>query len=421
MQPITRPFLERQDLPILLLAWLLPATFLLLAPAYQIWPGVWFSHANPVEPSGTWTHQVWPLTLLLAFVAAVACCALQMIGKRGMLIALSFCSVFVIVLALFSPGRPSNGAFQLVLLMGLMAFSVYSRKHAKLGIGAGLCASALLAIGPQTVPFAALAMVWFAGDWAADRGEDGGTINRKTIYFGYSIASGTIILSISSLPDWASGSFSCGPLSMAHTAPTVLAGLGLAHLARTTTEFAALQQRLACIAFVGLIALSGSVAANPTCLVSATSAVEALWAHKFGLLNLLNSNPRSAYILLATPMIGVASAGFAVLKNDGPYGTDRAAWALMLGSLLTAILVLFVDVRLAIYANALAIIPCAYFVLTVGRFTQMGRPTSFAGVLFIVVWLSGMNLTHVGVAKYVLPGSSEGSSQSALTPQRSRF
>ncbi|MEM1199688.1 MAG: hypothetical protein AAGI06_10305 [Pseudomonadota bacterium] len=303
------------------------------------------------------------------------------------------------------------------MLMGLMAFSVYARKDAKLGIGAGLCASALLAISPQTVPFAALAMLWFAIDWATDRGEHGGVANQKTRYFGYSIVSGTIILNLSSLHDWASTSSSCGPLSMAHTAPVVLAGLGLAHLARTTNEFAELRQRLGCITFVALIAISASFAANPTCLVSAASTIDALWTQKYGLLSVLNNNPRGAYILLATPIIGMGAAAVALISNLGPQGAGRAAWALLLSFLLTAIVILITDVRLATYANALAIIPCAYFVLMVGGLTRMGRPTSLAGALFIVVWLSGMNITHVVVAKYVLPGEFEGNAQSTLSPQ----
>lgn len=415
MQPITRAYLDRQDLPILFLAWLLPATFLLLTPAYPVWLGAWFSAQNRFVMDGAWafSSQVWPLTLLLAFIAATACCAVYLIGKRGMLIALSFCSGSVIVLAQFAPGQVSGGAFQIVLLMGLLAFSLGAGRVAKLGIGAGLCASALLAIGPQTVPFAALAVVWFAIDWAADRGERGGLIDQKTQYFGYSIASGTIVLGIPSLTEWANGSVSCGPLALTQIAPAVLAGLGLAHLSRVTTEISTLRKRLGCIGLVALIALTGSLAINATCLVTAGSKAETLWAHKFGLLSLLANDPRTAYVLLATPIIGLGAACFALLREQFR-GPERLGWGLMLGCLFTAIVVLILDVRLAIYANALAIIPCAYFTQVIGAITRTSRPTPFAGALFIIVWLSGMNITHSLLATYALTDSSVVRTQSAV-------
>ncbi len=410
MQPIARVSLDRQDLPILFLAWLLPATFLLLAPTHQIWPGAWFSSDSSVGTTISWTNQVWSLALLLTFIAAAACCALQLIGKRGMLIALSFCSVSVVVLAPFVPDRSGVDAFQLVLLMGLMAFSVYGRQMAKLGIGAGLCASALLVAAPQTAPFAVIAAIWFAGDWAVNRGEHGGLVTQKTLCFGYSIASGTFVLGVSYQPDWAVASLSCGPGSPAYLAPAIVAGLGLAHLAKTATEFSSLRKRLGCIGFVALLALTGSLAINPDCLLTATHQQGSFLLETFSLFSVLSRDPHSAYILLATPAIGVGAASIAILREGG-----RSAWALMLGSLIAAIVVLIIDVRWAIYANGLAVIPCAYLVILVGEFTRRSRPTPFAAVAFLVVWLSGMNITHNLVAKYVLPGSSAALTHSTLS------
>ena len=406
MQPAGRKALVRQDLPILFLAWLFPATYLLLAPLYQSWPGPRFSSENWIGMVHTWDflQSAWPLALLFAFIAGVACSSLQMIGKRGMLIALSFCSVCVIVLGHFVPGRPGTAAFHLVLLMGLMAFSVYARQAAQLGTGAGLCASALLASGPETVPFAMIAIAWFAGEWVAGRGEHGASISRKTLCFGYSVAAGTTIIAVLSHPGWAVASFSCGPMSMAHLAPAVVAGLGLAYLARNTADFPTVRRRLGCISFVALGALSGSLAANPTCLVSIFGALDGLWTQKFGLFALLAQDPRTAYVVLATPVIGLSAACVAALRRTSD-GTERSSWVLMLGFLLSALLLMIFDVRLAVYANALAIIPCAHFAVSVGAFMRKSRPTLVAAAVFFVVWLSGMNITHSFIGHSVLPGA----------------
>ncbi len=401
MQPATRELLFRQDVPVLFLAWLVPAALLLLFTVQQGWTG---SIPTAELPALSLVDYVWPLALLFALIAAVACSALQIIGKRGMLVALTYCALSLTILGHFTPGAPSFGAFQLVLLTGLLAFCLYSRQITVLALGAGLTAAALLATGLEALPFVVAATAWIAADWVVSRGEPGTKTNQKTLWFGYSFASGTIILGVLASPGWSLASTGCGPLSLAQFVPASLVGLGLAHLAASTTEFSTVQNRSYGIGMLVLIAGCGLVATSPSCVMSPSLGViggvgmSPALGFEFGLLTLFAQDRSSAYILTATPLIGLVAACTAAWA-DRP---QRSAWALLLACLLAAMVLMAISPQFALFANALAIVPCAWLTLLVGRYTRTKRPTPFAGAIFVLVWLSGMNLTHSMIGTHLV-------------------
>ena len=419
MQPAARKLSFRQDLPLLFLAWLVPAALMMLFAARQARPdGLFPINSHPelspfggalsvLAPAQAVFGHIWPLLLLFTFIVGVACCSLQMIGKRGMLVSLAYCTVSLTVLAQFAPGTGALGALQLVLLISLLAFCLCSRHAAELAIGAGLCSTAMLATGLDMMPFVVVATIWFAIEWAFTGEEPGDNSSQKTVYFGYSFAIGTVVLGLTASPGWNLSSTVCGPLSLIHLLPAVLAGIGLAHLATSTVEFSKPGQRMCGLGFLVIIVCCGVVAANPNCVLPTLAGLltgTATWpwgqglGAQSGLLALLARDPLSVYTLCATPVIGVFACGYAALGRR----PSRSAWMLVSACLLLSSLLMMFETKFAIYANALAILPCAWLTLAAGQINRTKAPTLLGGALFLMVWLAGMNAIHSLIGTHVV-------------------
>ena len=185
MRPVAQRMSFREDVPVLFLAWLAPTIVLLFFSVQQVWGGGLanlLSHRDAFsmpEIAKTLTGYVWPLFLLFTLTIGIACQARQVSGKRGMLVAATYCAVSMTVLAHFAPGNMALNAFQLVLLISLLGFSLYARQAPRLAIGAGLCAAALLATGFAMAPFVLAAAIWFGAEWAVDPYEAGGSSSQK--------------------------------------------------------------------------------------------------------------------------------------------------------------------------------------------------------------------------------------------------
>lgn len=417
MRPATQRMSFREDVPILFLAWLVPAILLLLLSAQQGWVGAMFSiEGLPKHPSlrdafsitvgaQTIVEYVWSLFLLLTLITGIACQSLQVSGKRGMLIAVTYCAVCLTVLAHFAPGNVALNAFQLVLLISLLGFCLYSRQAPELAIGAGLCAAAMLATGFVMIPFVLAAATWIAAEWALNASEKGESSSQQTSYFGYYFASGTIFLGLFADAGWSPVSPACGPDSLPHVIPAALAGIGLAHLANNALESSGPKHKLGCLGFLTIAVSISIVAINPSCVFSTSfgSMSETGWpwgqGTDRGLFALFTQDSLAAYTITATPLIGLCAACYAATASQ----QQRSAWSLLLGSLGVAVVFMIFDTNFAIFANALAIIPCAFLTLLVGQLSRTTLPTPLTGAVFIVVWLSGMNLIHVTISTHIVP------------------
>ncbi|NNF76967.1 MAG: hypothetical protein HKN05_02960 [Rhizobiales bacterium] len=413
MRPATQRMSFREDVPVLFLAWLVPTILLLLFSAQQVWEGGMpklptFRDAFSITDGlKTLVGYAWPLFLLLTLIIGIGCQALQVTGKRGMLIAVTYCAVSLTVLAHFAPGNLALNAFQLVLLISLLGFCLYSRQAPQLAIGAGLCAAAMLATGFVMAPFVLAAATWIAAEWALDSGETDESSSQKASYFGYCFAFGTIFLGLFADSGWSPMSSACGPLSLPHVVPAAFAGVGLAHLANTAMGPTNTRHKLGSLGFLTIAASSSIVAINPSCVFPVTfgSISETVWQWGQGtnrdLFALFAEDSPNAYTIAATPLIGLFAACYAAITSK----QDRSAWVLLLGSLGIAVVLMTYDTNFAILANALAIIPCAFLTLAAGQISRKALPAPLTGAVFVVVWLSGMNLVHVTISKHVVPGT----------------
>ena len=376
MQLAARKLLAWQDAPLVFLAWLVPATLMLIFAGQPSAP----ENLHAVVP------LAWPLALLFALMAGIAAISAHLMGQRGMLVALSYCAVSLSVLAHFAPGTLSFGAFQLVLLISLIAFCLTAQKRAELAAGAGFCAAALIGAGGEGLAFAWVAVFWTALEWALSSREEGDNAAQRTLYFGYSFVAGTIILGLSSGPSWTVLS-ACGALSLTHLLPAALVGLGLVHLGHSTGQYEGLTHRLWCLGFLGVIAISAAAAANPSCILTAGLGPEQTTNQ--GTISAQSAQDAiNLYALSAAPLMGLCAACLATIRSK----QQRSAWLLVVLSVLLALVLSASDTRYLMIASALAVAPCAWLTLLAGQTWRTRRPTVLAGLLFAAVWLAGISL-----------------------------
>ncbi len=417
MLSAVRKLTFRQDVPLLFLAWLVPSTLLLAFATPQNIPKIPFSTnslaglaqvhdlAIATAPADAFVFFVWPLVLLGVLILSLASCSSHVMNKRGTLISLAYCTLSLSVLPQFAPGDATQGAVQIVLLIGMLSLCLGARYTPILAAGAGLCAAALLAMGPQNIAFVAISTAWMAIGWAIKAQEQGDASTAELAYFGYSFASGTIIFTLLNSIEMRTISTGCEPLSFSYLAPAMLIGAGLAYLANSTQEFRTPRQRLSSVGFLFVAGFCGLLAVNPTCVASPVTALFASTAPSAGsgsgILTLMVHEPLSAFALVVTPALGLIAATTATARA----GRHQFEWALMLVSLFVAVLLMISDTKLSILAITLAIIPCAWGTLEIGRCCRGRRPTLLAGLAFIALWLVGMNLTHTFVASRTLAAS----------------
>lgn len=417
MRPAAQRMSFKEDMPVLFLAWLAPSALLVFVSAQQVWTGNLFTAEilpeipplrGPLSMSaGTQAivGYVWPQVLLLTLIVGIACQSLQAIGKQGMLVALTYCAVSLPVLAHLAPGSIAPATFQLMLLISLLGFCLYSREVPELAVGAGLCAAAMLATGLEMAPFVLAVTIWCGAEWAAFSGDRGEFHRQKTLCFGYSFGFGTILLGLFAHAGWNAVPPACGPLSMAHIVPATLVGFGLAHLANNTLGSSGIKHRLICLGGLATAAACSIVATNPSCVtvVQLGSIIETMlsWGQGLdeGLLTLFAADPRAAYTISATPLIGLLAACYAATTGQQP----RSAWALLLGCLAAAVTMMAFDTNFAIFANALAIVPCALLTVLVGRFSRTAWPRPLVGAVFVLTWLSGMHVFQGFLGVHVAP------------------
>ena len=354
-----------------------------------------FADAATAEAVGL---VVWPMTLLLAFMAGLAAISTQLNGRSGLLTTLAYGAMAVSALAYFAPGRIDHHNVQLVLLVGGLACAVRARHQPQLAVGAGLCAAVMLAIGIESLPYVVAMGAWFALSWACRADVRSKTESQKLRYFGLSFASGTLLLYLLTVPAGGLTRVDCDAVSLAFFVPALLVGGGFALLAAMRPRLQSAPQRLlSLLALMVLLATSVS-AINPACFLGPYAELNddlvKLWLYNVeeakSTAAFAAQNPGVAYGMIAAPLIGFAAGCYASLHAE----QGKLEWRLLTAVLFAALVITMVQMRAAPFANALAVLPCAWLTVILGRFLQARQPAALSGVLFVAVWLSGMNVTH---------------------------
>ncbi len=202
---------------------------------------------------------VWPVTLLLVFLAGIARLARELAGDAAARLALIFAALLAPVMQHFRPGAIDHHNAQLVLLVWSLALA--ARAQPRDAALAGAFAAFSLAIGQEMAPALAALAGAIALRWIV-RGEEA---KPATTAFSLAFAGGTLALFAATVPPAHYAVPACDALSIVQVAAAGLGGGGLA-LLTALRGMNSLGRRLAAAAILGALIAATLAFAFPACL-----------------------------------------------------------------------------------------------------------------------------------------------------------
>jgi hypothetical protein len=354
---------------------------------------------------------LWPLLLLLGFTAAAAWLAVSLAGAAAAFPAAILAVLAVDPLIHFLPGRLDHHNAQLALALLAAGAAANMRRGPRFGIAAGVASTAMLAIGLETLPYVAIIGAAVALLWAFGR-----TTGAAVAGFGLAFAIGLPLFQLVSTPLFAAPL--CDTLSPAFVLPGIVAGLGLALLARFAAP-AGPSVRLCALLVVALLALGAMLQVNPACLAGpyadASPALRARWldtvAEAQGLVAFAYARPAEALGKVCAVVLALVLGLRLLVRRDlDPGRRDGILLVAILCA--TALLIAFYQIRSAAFANAFALPLLAGFVAEI-RTRVAAMPAAGiksgagAGIMLVAAWLAATQIAWYGIG-YASLGKSSG-------------
>jgi hypothetical protein len=338
---------------------------------------------------------IWPVVLLLVFLAGVVRLTRALAGDAAARLALVFAALMAPVLQHFRPGAIDHHNLQLVLLIWTLALVVRARPGDSAVAGC-LCGLSL-AVGQELAPVAGACAAPVALRWIVA----GATAAPAAASFGFTFAVSSIGLFVATVPPSRYGIATCDALSIAQTAVVAFGGGGLALLA-TRPALASLSRRtIAALGLAAFVAAVGLGSGFGPCLGDPYAFLDprlvALWLSNVtearSVVSMVRDLPQEVLPYYGLPALGLAF-GLTYSLRDREH---RWRWIAATAALAAATLLALWQVRGCAAANAiaLAVVPAALvraFPAPDGRaiFCGLGRAALIAAALINPLTLIGI-------------------------------
>jgi hypothetical protein len=339
-----------------------------------------FSHVVPGEQAEALALLVWPLSLVIPLIAAMAIAARRIGDDVTLHIALMLTMVFCITSNRFLPGAIDHHNVQMVLA-AIMAAGLLDPARGRISHAvAGLAAAVAIAIGAETTPLVAVVCALVGLIWVFEG------IAYAAAARAFSL---TLLLSLSALffatvPPARYAAVTCDSLSIGFYA---IVGIGAAALFCATylSGNAGLRLRIAAMLLTGALVLGSALVIAPQCLQNPLNELDpllkTLWldgvieAQSFR--QQLTVDPQGFGGFYAVGFFGVAVCLFRIL------GRDRVrSHAILLALLGISFLVALVQVRGTTFSNLLSILPLSLLISDLRRKSNEKPEQLGAGLVF---------------------------------------
>ncbi|MBO6724627.1 MAG: GtrA family protein [Rhizobiaceae bacterium] len=341
---------------------------------------------------------IWPGLLLAIGLFLIVRMARQVGGDAAAFPAAVLALAALHFMAIFAPGSFDHHNLQLALMLGVVA-ALMSGSGFGGGVLAGALASVSLAVGMETAPVvaalaAAVALVYFL------RGAP-----ERDLAAGFGVGFSTLALAVIvvTLQPGIWTSVRCDAWSGAQASLAVLAGLGLAAGVRVPGLGESLPRRLLALTGLGGAIVLFAAIAFPACLADPYATLDPmlkrLWldwvSEAQGVLSLLSQRPGQAAGYLATPLLAQSVIVWCAVREPG----FRRCAFILAPVLIAAIAVSVWQVRGAIFAVPLAVVPLAMLVAR-ARKAAAERPGVTPVLLMALAWLVSFNIVwNMGVTR----------------------
>ncbi len=346
------------------------------------------------SPLGASTAEVvaayiWPLLLLLAALVASAGVAVRLGGREALLPGVLLPAFSLVTLTEFIPGRIDHHSAQIVLTLVMAWCALSAARRPMAAIGAGLAAATALAIGAESLPAVAAAILAFGTAWIADP-----RFSRPLGLFGLSLAAATLGHFLIAVPAERWLVVACDAISLVQVVATAAAGLGLVLCAMLPLGARPAWQRLVVGVVVGGAIALGLALGFPSCLSGPYAELDPWllgnWIDQIEEAKPLWAAMPGAPAFLAAALLPVALALvtglWQLLRADG----RRVVWLIYLGFLALTALVMLLQVRGARLAVPLAL-PGVAVAISLLRDAYL-RKSVVAGLGLLLTWFAGSGL-----------------------------
>jgi hypothetical protein len=295
---------------------------------------------------------VWPVALLLVFLAGVARLARELAGDAAARLALIFAALMAPVLQHFRPGAIDHHNAQLALLVWSLALAASPRRRDATLAGA-MCALAI-AIGQELAPAIAAVAGMVAVRWIV-LGEE---VKAATVAFALAFAAVTMALFVATVGPADYLLKACDAFSIVQVSAIAIGGFGLVLL--TAVPLASPGRRFTGAAVLGALLAATVVLAFPDCLrdpyLQVDPRLAELWLNHVtearSVLSMLHDLPHEVL-----PYYGLIAGGLAVGIHRCLRERGEARWTWIVAVAVLGVLTAMAlwQVRTAAAANAIAV------------------------------------------------------------------
>jgi len=350
---------------------------------------IWFFGLfAPRETAEALALAVWPVSLILPAMLAMAVAGRRIGGVAGMHISLGLTGLVIYAGNRFAPGAIDHHNAQLALVATMIAMLLDPERRAWSYAVAGVAAAIAIAIGAETTPFVAAVCLTVALLWAWE-GEDFAAAAKA---FGLALALAISILFFATVPPRLYSMVTCDNLSLGYYSLAAIGG-GLLLFSAVFASRLTRPLRFAALAVVGAGVFGSAIVIAPQCLSDPLASLDPmlveLWLKNVSeaqsVFVLGRTDPFSLGAFYAAGLFGIAVCIFRIVQRD------RVQIHLVLLLLLTTSwAIALVQVRGATFSNLISILPLALLIIDIRRISNGDSENVAAAFVYIVTVLASV-------------------------------
>ncbi|OWV69895.1 hypothetical protein ATY75_09580 [Rhizobium sp. N122] len=350
---------------------------------------IWFFGLfAPRETAEALALAVWPVSLVLPAMLAMAVAGRSIGGIAGMHICLGMTGLAIYTGNRFAPGAIDHHNAQLALVATMVAMLLDPKRRGWSYALAGIAAAVAIAIGAETTPFVAAVCLTIAFLWAWE----GEKFAAAAKAFGLALAIAISILFVATVPPRLYSTVTCDNLSLGYYSLAAIGG-GLLLFSAVFASRLRRPLRFAALGLVGAGVLGSAMVIAPQCLSDPLAGLDPmlveLWLKNVSEAQsafvLLRTDPSSLGGFYAAGLFGIAVCIFRIVRRD------RMQIHLVLLFLLAISWgIALIQVRGSTFSNLLSILPLALLIIDIRRISNSDSENVAAAFVYIVTVLASV-------------------------------
>ncbi|OWV79878.1 hypothetical protein ATY78_09035 [Rhizobium sp. R635] len=350
---------------------------------------IWFfSLFTPRETAEALALGIWPVSLILPAMLAMAVAGRRIGGVAGMHISLGMTCAVIYTGSRFAPGAIDHHNAQLALVATMTAMLLDPQRRGWSYAVAGIAAAVAIAIGAETTPFVAAVCLTVALLWAWE-GPDFAVAAQS---FGLALALAISILFFATVPPRLYSMVTCDNLSLGYYSLAAIGG-GLLLFSSVFASRLTRPMRFLALAVVGAGVLGSAIVIAPQCLSDPLAGLDPmlveLWLRNVSeaksVFSLARTEPYDVGAFYAAGLFGLAVCIFRIVRRD------RTQVHLILFFLLAiSWAIALVQVRGSPFSNLISILPLALLIIDIRRISNSDSENVAAALVYVMTVLASV-------------------------------